>query len=420
MSLFEVFNEPEFFSDDSEEPEVSEIIVPSHTRKTKTLREENLKGLPVRVYEHELKKEELNRLFPNGYKEIKPVVYKRLSIIPQTFLVDEHRIHQYTSKDNDGRIIKAKRSPDLFRNSIATASLVAAIINGKFNNHLPLGRQTRCCKDSGVNLETNTMANWMMHATEIHLNILYNYRSTRKADHPKEFLRNYSGILVTDGYQVYHSLEKQEDDLKVAGCWVHAKRKYAELVKATGIPELEGTVAAQGVKLISELFHLDGLYDKTKDKDRKDYRQREVAPKVDAYFAWVKESLPKVPAGGSTCKALQYSLNQEEYLRFFLTDGKVPMDNNTAERAIRPFTLGRKNWVNVDSIRGAEASAIMYSLVETAKANGLRVYEYLEYVLTELAAHQDDTSGDFLADLLPWSKAAQKKCRSLKKVSKKS
>lgn len=183
--------------------------------------------------------------------------------------------------------------------------------------------------------------------------------------------------------------------------------------------KLEGAVAAQDVKLISELFHLYGLYDKTKDKDRKDYRQREVAPKVDAYFAWVKESLRKVPAGGSTCKALQYSLNQEEYLQFFLTDGKVPMDNNTAERALRPFALGRKNWVNVDSIRGAEASAIMYSLVETAKANGLRVYEYLEYVLTELAAHQDDTSRDFLADLLPWSNAAQKKCSSLKKGSKK-
>ena len=185
------------------------------------------------------------------------------------------------------------------------------------------------------------------------------------------------------------------------------------------IMKLEGAVAAQDVKLISELFHLYGLYDKTKDKDRKDYRQREVAPKVDAYFAWVKESLRKVPAGGSTCKALQYSLNQEEYLQFFLTDGKVPMDNNTAERALRPFALGRKNWGNVDSIRGAEASAIMYSLVETAKANGLRVYEYLEYVLTELAAHQDDTSRDFLADLLPWSNAAQKKCSSLKKGSKK-
>ncbi len=173
LSLFEVSNEAEFFSDDSADPEVSEIVVPSYTRKPKTLREENLQGLPVRVYEHRLKKEELEKLFPNGYKELTPVVYKRLSIIPQTFLVDEHRVHQYTSRDNDGRIVKATRSPDLFRNSIATPSLVAAIINGKYNNHLPLDRQSRCYKDSGVNLENNTMANWMMRAAEVHLNILY-------------------------------------------------------------------------------------------------------------------------------------------------------------------------------------------------------------------------------------------------------
>lgn len=122
-----------------------------------------------------------------------------------------------------------------------------------------------------------------------------------------------------------------------------------------------------------------------------------------------------VPAGSNTYKALQYSLNQETYLRVFLDNSDVPMDNNTAERAIRPFTVGRKNWVNVDSIRSAEASAIMYSLVETAKANGLRVYDYLEYVLTELAAHQDDTDRAFLADLLLWSKVVQKKYRIVKK-----
>ena len=119
-----------------------------------------------------------------------------------------------------------------------------------------------------------------------------------------------------------------------------------------------------------------------------------------------------VPAGSNTYKALQYSLNQETYLRVFLDNSDVPMDNNMAERAIRPFTVDRKNWVNVDSIRGAEASTIMYSLVETAKANGLRVYDYLEYVLTELAAHQYDTDRAFLADLLPWSKVVQKKSAS--------
>lgn len=122
-----------------------------------------------------------------------------------------------------------------------------------------------------------------------------------------------------------------------------------------------------------------------------------------------------VPAGSNTYKALQYSLNQETYLRVFLNNSDVPMDNNTAERAIRPFTVGRKKWGNVNSIRGSEVSAIMYSLVETAKANGLRVYDYLEYVLTELAAHQDDTDRAFLTDLLPWSKVVQKKCRIVKK-----
>lgn len=214
-----------------------------------------------------------------------------------------------------------------------------------------------------------------MRATEIHLNILYEELHKVLTDaglvhadeSPFEVIRdghsagNKSYMWVyrtgekekfpvilydyqhTIRYQVYHSLEKQKDDLKVAGYWVHAKRKFAELVKVIGIPELDGTVAAQDVKQISSLIHLDGQYDESKDKDRKSYRQREVVPKVDDYFAWVKKSIHKVPAESNTYKALQYSLNQEDYLRVFLTNGDVPMDNTLAERAIRPFTLGRKN-----------------------------------------------------------------------------
>ena len=125
--------------------------------------------------------------------------------------------------------------------------------------------------------------------------------------------------------------------------------------------------------------------------------------------------MPKVSAGSNTYKSLQYCINQEKFLRVFLSNGAVPMDNNIAERAIRPFTLGRMNWVNMDSIRGAQASAILYSLVETAKANNLRVYEYLEYLLDGLSQHADDTNWDFLKELLPWSEKAQKKCRSQKK-----
>ena len=125
--------------------------------------------------------------------------------------------------------------------------------------------------------------------------------------------------------------------------------------------------------------------------------------------------MPKVSVGSNTYKSLQYCINQEKFLRVFLSNGAVPMDNNVAERAIRPFTLGRKNWVNMDSIRGAQASAILYSLVETAKANNLRVYEYLEYLLDELSRHADDKDREFIKDLLPWSEAAKKKCRNLKK-----
>ena len=282
MTLFEVFNEPEVLSDDSTEPGISEIIISSHPRKKKTSREENLEGLPARIFEHTLSDEELGERFPDGYKELPNEVYKRLSIIPQTFIVDEHHVHVYASKNNDGTIVRAPRPADVFRNSIATPSLVAAIITGKYANHLPLDRQSRCYKDNGVKLETNTLANWMMLASEQHFSILYDelhkclydcrvvhadetpfevirdgrkagsksfmwvYRSgefddnshpvviydfqnTRKTDHPEQFLKDYSGVLVTDGYQVYHSLEKKRDDLQVAGCWIHYPRSIVIL-----------------------------------------------------------------------------------------------------------------------------------------------------------------------------------------------
>ena len=138
-------------------------------------------------------------------------------------------------------------------------------------------------------------------------------------------------------------------------------------------------------------------------------------PLVDNFFAWAKTSIQKLPSGSPTAKALQYSINQEPFLRVFLDDPNVPMDNNRAEQAIRPFTLGRKNWVNMNSENGAQASAVIYSIVETAKANDILVQPYLEYLLTKFAEHADDTGRDFIADLLPWSKTARKACRPKKK-----
>lgn len=246
--------------------------------------------------------------------------------------------------------------------------------------------------------------------------IIYDCQPTRKLDHPDEFLKDYTGVLVTDGYQVYHSLEKKRNGLKVAGCWVHAKRKFAELLKAIDDTDGGSIIAAEATKRISRIFHLDNqLDDLSKDKREKE-RQRIVKPEVDAFFAWAKDALLVVPQGGATYKGLQYCLNQEQFLRFFLSDGNVPMDNNLAEQAIRPFTLGRKNWVNICSENGAHASAVLYSLVETAKANDLNVQVYLEFVLSELVRHKDDSDRGFMAQLLPWSSTVKKTCGHSKKA----
>lgn len=122
------------------------------------------------------------------------------------------------------------------------------------------------------------------------------FQNTLKTDRPEQFLKDYSGVLVTDGYQVYHSLEKKRDDLQVAGCRIHAKRFFAEYVKATGTEGMDGTVAAQAVNLISEIFHLNHRCGNCTSKKREEHRQLVVKPKVDAFFAWVKDTMPKVPA----------------------------------------------------------------------------------------------------------------------------
>lgn len=256
---------------------------------------------------------------------------------------------------------------------------------------------------------------WVYRNGECDPVIIYDYQPTRRTDHPDEFLKDYSGVLVTDGYQVYHSLEKKRKAFKVAGCWIHAKRRFAELVKALDTGPSDEIIAAEAVKRISELFHMDKLLSELSCEERLKQRQSIIKPKSDDFFAWARSCMLKLPAGGTTYKGLQYCINQEQFLRVFLEDGDVPLHNNLAEQTIRPFTLGRKNWMNVYSIHGAQASAVLYSIVETAKANNLWVYDYIEFLLSELSQHSTDTSLDFLQDLLPWNPMVQEKFHSLKK-----
>ena len=474
LSLFDAFNEAEYLKDSSvAEPEITEIIISSYKRsKTKGKRDVDLDGLPARIIEHKLSEEELAEKFPEGYKELPHEIYKRLHIIPETFIVDEHHVHVYASKKNTGTIVKAPRSVDLFRNSIATPALVASIINGKYVNALPLERQSKTFKTNGINLNTNTMANWVIKSTDDYLSlvydklheliydskvihadetpakvmriddkkivggkktymwvyrnrptktshpiVLYDWQPSRKADHPREFLKNYSSAVVTDGYQVYHKLDAERADLNVAGCWIHARRPYAEFIKSVGASAAKGSIADEAYSMITDIMHTDNGYDDLSPSDRRKQRQQNLQKKVDDYFAWVKLKYDQVTKNSTIGKALAYSIHQEEYLRKFLNDGNIPMDNNYAEQAIRPFTVGRKNFVIIESDNGAKSSAMLYSLVETAKANGLNTYKYFEMLLTEIPKRMEDKDLSFINDLMPWSPKVQKECPSLYKKS---
>ena len=238
--------------------------------------------------------------------------------------------------------------------------------------------------------------------------VIYEYQKTRKTDHPREFLKGYAGTVVTDGYQVYHSIADEREDLIIAGCWSHARRKFAEIVKTFGKSNKESDktknlIASMALKQIDAMYKIEkGLIELTPE-ERQTRRKLSIKPMVEAFFAWINENKGSVPAQSATGKAFTYCLNQEKYLKVFLENGEVPMDNNAAEQAIRGFCVGKKNWTMIDTTYGAQASAIIYSIAETAKANNLKPYKYFEHLLTEIPKHMDDKSTDFIADLLPWS-----------------
>ena len=472
MTIFDCFNEAEYLvKNDLKEPEITEVVIPSYRRsRPKGKREADLENLPTRIIEHKLTDEQLAKLFPEGYKELPEEVYKRLCIIPETFIADEHHVHVYASKKNDGGIVKAPRPADLFRNSIATPTLVATIMNAKYVKAMPLDRQSRVFRDNGIQLSTNTMANWVIKGTETYLSllfdrlheliydshiihadetpvkvmridnknltngkqtymwvyrtcpsggrhpvILYDWQPSRRSDHPREFLKNFSGTVITDGYQVYHTISEERQDLTVAGCWIHARRPFAEFIKSIKPSAAKGSVAQEAYEKITEMLHIDNGFDDLESEDRLKQRQLVLQDKVDAYFEWVKLKYSQVTHNSATGKALAYSINQEKYLRVFLTDGDVPMDNNPAEQAIRPFTIGRKNFVLIKTDHGAKASAMLYSIVETAKANGLDPHRYLELLLTVIPNHMEDKDRSFLEALLPWSSLVQQECLSKNK-----
>lgn len=443
-------------------PEAEVETITKRKPKLKGKRDADLQGFPVKVIEHTLTDEELEKKFGAKWRRLPDEVYKRLAFHPATFEVEEHHVAVYCGTDNE-TIAKAPRPISLLRNSIVTPSLEAAILNGKYVNAVPLYRQEQEFKRNGINISRQVMASWTISCSERYLSllyerlhkellkcsicqadetpvevtkdgrkagsksymwvyrtgkmyelnpiILYNYQRTRNATHPKEFLQNYQGILVTDGYQVYHTIDKNEPDIIVAGCWSHARRKFAALVKTLGKEKSKGTLAYDALRQIAAIYKIENGLAELSSEERLLQRKLTVKPLVEAFFVWVKKHQNEVLPQSETGKGFTYCINQEKYLKVFLNNGNVPIDNNCTESTIRGFCIGRQNWRLIDTIAGAQASAVIYSIAETAKANNLKPYKYFEYLLEEIPKHMDDKDLNFLNDLLPWSTALPEECR---------
>ena len=208
---------------------------------------------------------------------------------------------------------------------------------------------------------------------------------------------------------------KKDDEIKDAGCWVHCRRKYAELIKTANkgaalTPAQD--VAAEAVHRINMIYHLDNAFKESSPEERLNNRQQSVKPLVDAYFAWVKQVKQKPSGSSKLTEALNYSINQEKYLKVFLADAMIPTANNDAERSIRSFCVGKQAWHIIDSVKGASSSALLYSIAESAKANQLKPYEYFSYLLTELMKYpRNNVPEDILARLMPWSEELPNSCR---------
>jgi transposase len=250
--------------------------------------------------------------------------------------------------------------------------------------------------------------------------IVYEYQKTRHSDHPKEYYKDFQGILVTDGLEQYHKTARDLKGLINANCFAHARRDYADAVKAIGKGNeklIRQSIAYQALVRIGAIYDLENSLKELSPQERLKERQTSIKPLVEEYFAWVKKCLSNtvVPPKGKTTSGLQYSVNQEEYLKVFLTDGEVPIDDSASERALRNFTIGRKNWMTINTIRGAQASAIIYSITETVRANNLNVYYYINYLLTELPKiinKDGNIEQSKLEPRMPWSKTLPADCYS--------
>ncbi len=466
----DLFNEAEQEADpNAAEPEMEEIHPKSYKRKKPTgKKEEDLSAFETtEVIKHKL--EGNDRFCPEcgtKYKVVTTETVKYLKFIPARFEVVEEITYVYACP-KCGMMKRPQKDPSLLKGSVATPSLVAGIMNAKYVNGMPLARQEREFARYNLNLSTKTMANWIIlcakrylqpiydlmreeflrsryiHCDETRLQVidepeqkgttqnwmwvyltdeysgsprmvLFQYERTRGGYHPVEFLGDeFRGYLTCDGYQAYHGLPEQ---ITVTGCMAHARRRFDEaltpLKKGFTKEQLKETTAYQAMVRIGMLYKIEELIRNQSPEERYAERQKQSKPLLEAFFGWLHTLEGSVNRSSKIGEAVLYALNQEKYLKAYLEDGHLSIDNSAAERAIKNFAIGRRNWLFSKSIKGAEASATVYSITETALLNGLKPYDYVAYILERMKDLGPFPSKEDLQQLLPWSESIPESCRT--------
>ena len=429
----DLFNEPEATADAQfPEPELTEIQR-HYRQKTKESKERLPVDLPVEVVEHFLPEEEQSCPECNSSLHIMGKDIRReLKLIPAKAVIVEHVSYVYACRDCEKNacgvpIVKAPVDKPVIKGSFASPEAVAHIMTQKFANGMPLYRQEQDLQRSGILLSRQTMSNWLitcseswlepvynalreilrqhsvLHADESVLQvlhepgktaqsnsymwlyrtsgdasmpiILYDYQPDRKTKRPLDFLQGFSGYLHADGYAGYHSLP---ENITVVGCWAHARRKFDEALKAVPEKDRAGSGAQRAKWYCDKLFDIERQLAECTAAERVQKRQELASPVLDEFLSYL-QSAKAAPKSGFG-RAVHYTVGQWKYLERYLGDGRLEISNNRAERSIKPFVIGRKNFLFANTPRGAKTSAIIYSIVETAKENGLNPYSYLAYI----------------------------------------
>ena len=441
MSL--LFNEAETYANE-EEDKVQSEATPKASKPgvhSKGGRKGLPKDLPREKIIHKLKKEELQCKCGSELQHIGSDISEQLDIIPAKVIVKEHVRYKYACKSCEEVIKRAAPAFAPLNKAIATSNLLAHIYTQKFDDHSPLYRQERIWKRLGVSLSRATMSNWILAGAVIfkplvallkqdinkapyacsdettinvldddksksymwlHMSgqrenraIVYEYNPSRSGEVSSNFLKDFQGYHQCDGYSGYNELHAK-DGITGVGCMAHARRKFMDIVKVT---KNKG-IASDIVGIIGKLYDIENKIKDLTHAEIYKIRKKKSKPIIEDLkkkLLYYKDQAPPTSILG---KAINYPLNQWTKLIAYLEDGCIRIDNNDGERAIKPFVIGRKNWLFSKSQKGAEASSIIFSLIETCKANNVNTYDYLRYLFENI--HKANNEEE-LRKILPYN-----------------